>query len=288
MKRYIYPFLLTSSIILFNGCQEVVKTDTTNPTPVAGDITTTDKKNEIVTPQKETNLSKDTFENNISQQEENATQQETKIQEQIEDKNGSEYLIDLPTTTSQDKPNQEQNLSQDEPNQEQNLSQNTPKPLENNATNTSTSSPETNDTQTPQVQTPKSDENYDNCVDTIPNDIVKSINALHSSTVLSNSLVINSQNLLELSRSLVALKDADNVQIDDNYVRATLTLADNILEMANKIGEMSDRILIMADKIGDMSDRIVQTQRIQNANVALVQKNITEAQKNLNAILTTK
>jgi hypothetical protein len=112
-------------------------------------------------------------------------------------------------------------------------------------------------------------------------EVISSSSALNDSTKLSKGLLLNSQEILALSNSLISAGEVANVE----YVEAMLALSDDILEMADKIGEMADRILVMADDIGDMADRIIETQEIQNENIALTQSNILEAQKNFNQIL---
>lgn len=60
-----------------------------------------------------------------------------------------------------------------------------------------------------------------------------------------------------------------------------LQLSTDIGTMADRILEMADRILIMADNIGYMADRIIETQRIQNANIALTQNTMLKTQENM-------
>jgi len=112
-------------------------------------------------------------------------------------------------------------------------------------------------------------------------ELIGASNVLNDSTNLSDSLLKNSEDLLSLSKSLLSAGPNVNTQ----YVEAMLSLSQDILAMADKIGEMADRILDMADKIGEMADRIIETQLIQNENVALTQANILEAQENLKKLL---
>jgi len=112
-------------------------------------------------------------------------------------------------------------------------------------------------------------------------EVIASVNVLNDSSELSLGLVQNSADMLELSKSLLSAGDTANIE----YVRAMLKLSDDILKMADKIGDMADRILVISDDIGDMGDRIVDTQYIQSNNVALTQSNILQAQKNFNTIL---
>jgi len=124
----------------------------------------------------------------------------------------------------------------------------------------------------------------DTCgVDTLATEVIGAGDVLNDSVDYSASLVENSKSILDLSKSLLSAGS----QANRDYVNAMLQLSDDILTMADKIGEMADRILVMADDIGDMADRIVETQKIQSENVKLTQANILEAQKNFNDILST-
>ncbi|SFV75833.1 hypothetical protein MNB_SM-3-302 [hydrothermal vent metagenome] len=121
----------------------------------------------------------------------------------------------------------------------------------------------------------------DFCTPVPVTEVIGAANVLNDSTDLSSSLVVSSQKMLDLSNSLLEAGSTANPE----YVASMLQLSQDILEMADKIGTMADRILVMADKIGDMSERILETQRIQNANIALTQANILQAQKNFQTIL---
>jgi len=122
----------------------------------------------------------------------------------------------------------------------------------------------------------------DFCSDSVPlTEVIGAANTLNDSNDLSTGLVTTSANMLALSISLVDAGSTANTE----YVEAMLQLSQDILDMADKIGEMADRILVMADDIGDMSDRILETQRIQSANLVLTQTNILKAQANFNSIL---
>jgi len=121
------------------------------------------------------------------------------------------------------------------------------------------------------------------CTDSSINvsELIGSAGALRDSTNMSASLLETSVNLLKLSESL--LNAGDNANKD--YVEAMLQLSKDIGTMADRIGDMADRILVMADNIDTMADKIVETQRVQNENVALTQSNILAAQANFNTIL---
>ena len=112
-------------------------------------------------------------------------------------------------------------------------------------------------------------------------ELIGSANSLNDSSDFSASLVKTSEDMLNLSKSLLTAGSQANTE----YVEAMLLLSQDILEMADKIGEMADRILIMADNIGEMADRILETQRIQSANVSKIQFNILLAQENFHTIL---
>lgn len=73
--------------------------------------------------------------------------------------------------------------------------------------------------------------------------------------------------------------------VNITYVEAMLRLSDDIGTMADRIGEMADRIVSTELQIGIMADRILDTQRLQNENVALTQANLLKAQENFNNLL---
>jgi len=97
----------------------------------------------------------------------------------------------------------------------------------------------------------------------------------------SASLLKVSQNLVSLSTQLLANPSTTNAE----YVSAMLRLSDDIGEMAERIGEMADRIVATELQIGIMADRILETQELQNTNVALTQANILKAQQNFQTLL---
>ncbi len=98
-----------------------------------------------------------------------------------------------------------------------------------------------------------------------------------------------SADLLEMSRNLLAIS-CDEMDAPETaniaYINAMLRLSDDIGKMADRIGEMADRIVATEVEIGIMADRILETQRLQNQNVALTQANILKAQENFNNLLT--
>jgi hypothetical protein len=90
---------------------------------------------------------------------------------------------------------------------------------------------------------------------------------------------------LRLSTDLNALSStAQALTIKDGIV-SMLQLSDDIGSMADRIGEMSDKILVMSDNIGTMADRIIQTQQLQNQNVALTTQSILQTQTNALALV---
>lgn len=89
----------------------------------------------------------------------------------------------------------------------------------------------------------------------------------NASSVLSTEIA-----LLQPTTSALTLKDG---------ITAMLQLSSDIGEMADRIGEMADKILIMSDNIGLMADRILETQVIQNQNIALTQNTILATQTNV-------
>lgn len=88
----------------------------------------------------------------------------------------------------------------------------------------------------------------------------------------ASSLLSDEIALLQTATSALTLKDG---------ITAMLQLSSNIGEMADRIGEMADKILIMSDNIGLMADRILETQVIQNENIALTQNTILATQTNV-------
>lgn len=88
-------------------------------------------------------------------------------------------------------------------------------------------------------------------------------------------------------RIALELKTLDGVANLFEYraaLSAMLRLSDDIGTMANRILEMADRILAMADNIGLMADRILATQRLQSANMALIQASLLTTQQNMIAL----
>ena len=89
----------------------------------------------------------------------------------------------------------------------------------------------------------------------------------NASSVLSTDIA-----LLQPTTNAITLKDG---------ITAMLQLSSDIGEMADRIGEMADKILIMSDNIGLMADRILETQVIQNENIALTQNTLLTTQTNM-------
>jgi hypothetical protein len=90
---------------------------------------------------------------------------------------------------------------------------------------------------------------------------------------------------MHLSMDLQMFSSSMNAYTLNDGIGAMLQLSDDIGTMADRIGEMADKILIMSDNIGLMADRILQTQQLQNENVALTQASILQTQKNLLALV---
>ncbi|WP_353663012.1 hypothetical protein [Hydrogenimonas sp. SS33] len=110
---------------------------------------------------------------------------------------------------------------------------------------------------------------------------VNDVKVMNDNLAQSEQLLIMSQNLLSISVQL--LSDASGT--NSTYVFAMLRLSDDIGKMADRIGEMADRIVATELQIGLMADRILETQRIQNHNIALTQANLLKAQENFNKLL---
>ena len=107
------------------------------------------------------------------------------------------------------------------------------------------------------------------------------VRVMNDNIAQSEALLRMSQNLLSLSQQLTLESSNANV----TYINAMLRLSDDIGKMADRIGEMADRIVATELQIGLMADRILETQRLQNENVALTQANLLKAQKNFNDLL---
>ena len=73
--------------------------------------------------------------------------------------------------------------------------------------------------------------------------------------------------------------------VNETYLNAMLRLSDDIGTMADRILLMSDQIIATESQIGTMADRILETQTLQNQNVALTQANLLKAQENFNTLL---
>lgn len=70
---------------------------------------------------------------------------------------------------------------------------------------------------------------------------------------------------------------ADSAVLGD-ATQAVLRIAADVGAMGARIVEMNDKIIVMADNVGLMADRIVETQDIQQANLALTQASLQSAQ----------
>ena len=104
---------------------------------------------------------------------------------------------------------------------------------------------------------------------------------MEANAIQSDELLSMSSNLLSIS---LALQNSAT-QNDLSYINAMLRLSDDIGTMADRIGEMADRIVATELQIGVMADRILETQSLQNVNVAMTQANLLKAQENLNTLL---
>ncbi len=86
-----------------------------------------------------------------------------------------------------------------------------------------------------------------------------------------------SQVAVELSQGIEQLAEKVEDDAAGEYRNTLQTMIHAMLRLSDDIGVMADRILfteeqigIMADRIGEMADRILETQRIQNENIARV------------------
>lgn len=105
-----------------------------------------------------------------------------------------------------------------------------------------------------------------------------SLNALSDLSTMSVALASQAQ---FLSLDIGAISTTANMVDIADGLNAMLQLSSDIGTMADRILEMADNILIMADNIGLMADRIIETQVIQNQNIALTQASILTTQENI-------
>ncbi|MFW2374303.1 MAG: hypothetical protein ACN4GM_14350 [Gammaproteobacteria bacterium] len=105
-----------------------------------------------------------------------------------------------------------------------------------------------------------------------------SLTALSDLSTMSVALA-NEAQFLSLDIGAISTT-ANMVEISDG-LNAMLQLSSDIGTMADRILEMADKILIMSDNIGLMADRIIETQEIQNQNIALTQASILTTQENI-------
>lgn len=103
--------------------------------------------------------------------------------------------------------------------------------------------------------------------------------------LLTESLFVNvstlSMSLSDVATEMTLLASQTEAITLKDGITAMLQLSSDIGEIANRIGQMSDKILIMSDNIGLMADRILETQMIQNENIALTQNTILTTQTNI-------
>lgn len=110
-------------------------------------------------------------------------------------------------------------------------------------------------------------------------DVLTALNQLSQISIdLANQALRLSLDINTLSASL------DMFSISDGLV-AMLQLSDDIGTMADRILEMTDDILTMADNIGLMADLIIETQTLQNQNIALTQASTLTTQNNILSLI---
>ncbi len=95
---------------------------------------------------------------------------------------------------------------------------------------------------------------------------------LDDSTKLTQQLVAMSDDLVSLAAQMQQSGAEQYQNTFETLIRTTLRLSDDIGIMADRILFTEEQIGIMADRIGEMADRILETQRIQNENIARVQQ----------------
>ncbi len=100
-------------------------------------------------------------------------------------------------------------------------------------------------------------------------------------TMLGDLSVINAalaNSLNQFAQSVELLAPDTDIAILNDSVYSMLRLASDIGVMGGRIVEMGDDINIMADNIGLMALNIVDTQTLQQSNLALTQSNLSTAQ----------
>ncbi len=100
-------------------------------------------------------------------------------------------------------------------------------------------------------------------------------------TMLGDLSVINAalaSSLNQFAQAVNTLAPNTDIAILNDAVYSMLRLASDIGLMGGRIVEMGDDINIMADNIGVMALRIVDTQTLQQSNLALTQSNLSSAQ----------
>jgi hypothetical protein len=106
-------------------------------------------------------------------------------------------------------------------------------------------------------------------------------NSLQALADLSRMVSSMAGRNLGLSQSLGLLDSSTDRFFLRSGMTAMLRLSDDIGVMADRILEMADKILVMSDNIGVMADRIVETQLIQNTNIAATQSAMLTTQQNI-------
>lgn len=100
-------------------------------------------------------------------------------------------------------------------------------------------------------------------------------------SMLGDLSVINAalaSSLNQFAQSVNTLAPNTDTAVLNDAVYSMLRLASDIGLMGNRIVEMGDDINIMADNIGVMAVRIVDTQTLQQSNLAITQSNLSSAQ----------
>jgi hypothetical protein len=118
----------------------------------------------------------------------------------------------------------------------------------------------------------------------IPATVTLTTTDLASLDQLSTLALATSTDASYLSGQLRNLDDLATVFEYRTSLSAMLRLSDDIGTMADRILEMADRILVMSTNIGTMADRILATQRLQNQNIALIQSALLTTQTNMVAL----
>lgn len=91
---------------------------------------------------------------------------------------------------------------------------------------------------------------------------------------MSESMLLKTQELskglLSLANAVVNLSDKTGTNANESYLSTLDTLTSTTLRLSDDIGLMADRIGEMSDDIGTMADRIVETEKLINEDINMI------------------